>query len=382
MISRDRGGCGALAFFGPAYPDSIEYFNPGLKRPAVQGQPAKELSPEMLLSGLASKKTSEWEKIYHQSHYRTLFVDERRVVKVVPKPTGGDARQTASRGFGFGQWSTLVHRNYLLKLRDRAQLIILLIQAPLFALLVSAVFSKMSGLDMKTDFMFFEQQIGGLEFLMVVAAVWFGCNNVARDIVGEWTVYERERMVSLKLPSYVFSKFFVAGVLCLLQCLVLLGIVTLLCHLKGNFLESLSILYLASLVGAALGLCVSARSKTTEAAIAMLPLILLPVIALGGGILPIYKMNQPLQYVARAVPSSWAYEGALQIEAEGEPKMPSSCQDKSCDVAQSAFPDGQPSPQEEKQVRTPIATCFLVLGGMLVFWLSLALVFLRRRDVH
>ena len=26
MISRDRGGCGALAFFGPAYPDSIEFF--------------------------------------------------------------------------------------------------------------------------------------------------------------------------------------------------------------------------------------------------------------------------------------------------------------------------------------------------------------------
>ncbi len=26
MISRDAGGAGALAFFGPAYPDSIEFF--------------------------------------------------------------------------------------------------------------------------------------------------------------------------------------------------------------------------------------------------------------------------------------------------------------------------------------------------------------------
>src|ERR1035441_1631602 len=110
-------------------------------------------------------------------------------------------------------------------------------------------------------------QVGGMEFLLVVAAIWFGCNNVARDIVGEWTVYQRERMVSLKLPSYIFSKFFVAGVLCLFQCLVLLGIVFLLCSLKGNFWESLGIVYLASMVGAAMGLCVSARSGTTEAAI-------------------------------------------------------------------------------------------------------------------
>ena len=38
-----------------------------------------------------------------------------------------------------------------------------------------------------------------IHFLMVVAAIWFGCNNAARDIVGEWTIYKRERMVTLKL---------------------------------------------------------------------------------------------------------------------------------------------------------------------------------------
>jgi hypothetical protein len=32
--------------------------------------------------------------------------------------------------------------------------------------------------------------------------------------------------------------------------------------------------------------------------------------------------------------------------------------------------------------RTSLRTCFAALGGMLIFWISVALVFLRMRDVH
>ena len=74
----------------------------------------------------------------------------------------------------------------------------------------------------------------GIEFLMVVAAIWFGCNNAARDVVGEWTIFQRERMVNLKLPSYVFSKFAIMVALCVLQCLALLTIVYVFCDLRGR----------------------------------------------------------------------------------------------------------------------------------------------------
>ena len=44
------------------------------------------------------------------------------------------------------------------------------------------------------------------------------------------------------------------------------------------------------MIGAGLGLSISALSKTTESAIALLPVVLLPIIALGGGMRPIYLM--------------------------------------------------------------------------------------------
>jgi hypothetical protein len=207
---------------------------------------------------------------------KALFVS-KRAGKVPSLPQEGSS--SASRGFGFSQWWTLVRRNIILKARDRIQALLLLIQAPLFALLVGGVFIHLrseASLEQLT------RQITGLEFPLVVAAIWFGCNSAARDIVGEWIVYQRERMVSLKLPSYVFSKFTVAAALSLFQCVVMLGIVYLICGVPQDSLLALVVIYAASLVGVSLGLFVSAIASTTEVAIALLPLILLPMIALGG----------------------------------------------------------------------------------------------------
>jgi len=380
MMSRDRGGCGGLAYYGPAYPDAIEFFEP-TATPGANGQARKELSPELLLSGLAKQTTADWVTKFEQSRYKKLFVTERS--GKIPSTPNSDTT-TAVRGFGVGQWWTLVRRNVILKMRDRGQAIITLVQAPAFALLLGLVFGSLR-YNSLTEWQTAIQHATGMEFLMVVAVIWFGCNNVARDIVGEWTVFQRERMVSLKLPSYIFSKLAIAAVLNLFQCLVLLGIVTLMCGLKGNFLDSLGVLYLSSLVGSAIGLCISARASTTEAAIAMLPLILLPMIALGGGLTPIGGMPSALQQVAKIVPSRWAYEGVFLLEAKenhfkGGPAArtggPGGDQEKNGDLASMQFPDrAQPE-------RTPLKTSLAILGAMLLFWLGTALVFLRMRDTQ
>ncbi len=261
---------------------------------------------------------------------------------------------------------------------------------------------------------------------MRVASVWFGCNNAARDIVGEWTVVQRERMVRLKLPSYVFSKLAVSAVLSFFQCLVLLGIVKLICQLQGDFLVTLCMLYLSAMVGTALGLCVSARASTTEAAIAMLPLILLPIIALGGGLNPVYEPNgssKPIQKIASIVPSRWAMEANLLMEAKvhkhgsvnydpenvctdlpslddpknprpmvhdlAEVQIPVYHPEDSCKVQAPANPDAnapppaaksEPAPASEN--RTPLYVSFSILGGMFVFWTATALIFLKMRDIQ
>src|SRR5204863_180563 len=62
-------------------------------------------------------------------------------------------------------------------------------------------------------------------FFCVVSAVWFGTSNAAREVVSERAIYMRERMVNLKLFNYIFSKFLLLSVFCIIQCTILLAIV-------------------------------------------------------------------------------------------------------------------------------------------------------------
>lgn len=312
MVARDKGdNAGMLVYFGPAYPESIRFFN----TPAGASATAPP-APEMLMSGLAEKPATEWAARFGQSHYYKDYIESRAGQIVSARPQ--TAMSKPKREFGIRQMITLARRNVLLKLRDRTQTLILLAQAPLFAALLTIVFHDLTdrAFGDPAQWAQFCGKIASTHFLMVVAAVWFGCNNAARDIVGETAIFQRERMVNLKLPSYVFSKMAVLALICIFQCTTLLAIVYTVSQLSGPFLALLAVLTVASLVGASIGLLISALSPTTEAAIAFLPIVLLPFILLGGGIKPLHEMPQTAQWIAAVTPTRWGYEANLLEEAK------------------------------------------------------------------
>ncbi len=62
-------------------------------------------------------------------------------------------------------------------------------------------------------------------FIMAFATVLFGCINGAREIVKEAAIYKRERAVNLGILPYMFSKIVVLGLLCLFQSAILVLVV-------------------------------------------------------------------------------------------------------------------------------------------------------------
>jgi len=361
MVSRDRGDSpGALVFFGPAYPDAIQFFNPDKVTKGATEQ--TELNPEMVFSGMATvqegARTDTWRQRYQASRYHKEFVTSRSGKR--PSAEGKTGEEAARRQFGINQWISLIKRNVFVKLRDRAQTAVLLAQAPLFALLVCVVVYPLKAVTASaSSFGDLGEKLPIVHFLLVIAAAWFGCNNAARDVVGEWTIYKRERMVTLKLLPYVFSKLTVLLGLCFFQCFSLIGIVYLVCGLHGSFMDGFLVLLLTSMIGAGLGLCISAISKTTESAIALLPVVLLPLIALGGGMRPIYQMPRAGQILSYVIPSRWAYEANLLHEAEapkwgGDKPVP----DITCTIPNAPAPleRAAAAPPSQPAVPTQLAT--------------------------
>jgi len=383
MVSKDKGSKepAKMVYFGPAYPDAVEFFNPN---GVANAKPGIDPSPDEVMRGLSKGKTEEWVRQYSSSEHKRRYVDERLGKR--PSSSAQPVAPKMKREAGLSQWWTLVKRCFAIKLKDKWNTAILLAQAPIIASLLALVFGKEAGGE---KYPMLGQTFTTI-FLLIISAIWLGCSNAAREIVGEWAVYQRERMVNLKIPSYVSSKFTVLGGLCVIQCSIMLKIVYDWCDLKGPFYSMLAVLILASLVALALGLITSAMARTSEVAIALVPLLLLPMVFLGGMIQPVHEMMDAAKPVASVIPARWAYEAMLLLEKEGREPSPSNsaaAQHNSPGAATGPGTAATPPPGSaeyyfpEKE-RFGIGNSVGVLCAMLAALAASIMKILKSRDVH
>jgi ABC transport system ATP-binding/permease protein len=197
---------------------------------------------------LDSRDAAFWSERFHTSPYYDRYVrsrlpsDSTTSANPAPATAEAGASKKVRRGlFNFRQAATLTRRYADLLFSDRLNLLVLLLQAPLIALAVGAVFDTGGEPPERA---IAENQIA---FVLVLSAIWFGCINSAREIVKELPIYLRERAVTVAIPAYLLSKLIPLALLCLVQCTSFLGIVTWMLGFDGPFWERLAILFLAGL---------------------------------------------------------------------------------------------------------------------------------------
>lgn len=281
-------------------------------------------------------------------------------------------RQALRRGRGWSQFFLLSQRYVELLKNDVGNLMILLLQAPLIAIVlillvrseigtnlfnanqlaqcrtqlvvssglslnlpqaqqgqkITACQNALSFLQSTPQGQSFVSSQGGLEqalqsfllpgqdshaqtllFVMAFATVLFGCINGSREIVKEAAIYRRERTVNLGILPYMFSKIGVLGLLCLLQSLILVGIVEMGEPLRQGiilppFLEVYITLCLSSLTGLMIGLVISSVASSNDRAISMVPIVLIPQVIFSGTLIPLQHLY--IQWIATLFPTRWA----------------------------------------------------------------------------
>ncbi len=379
VLARDRGSIepGKLVYDGPAYPDAILFFNE-----SAAADSRAEPSPDDILRGLAERPVREWIE-------RFAGLGSRREHSLPSSATTPEAQPRGPvphdlKRSPIAQWWALVRRSVAIKGRDRGNTAIVLAQAPVIACLIVLVFGRQARAGtLPEHWAETRNGVAATTFMLGLAALWFGCSNAAREIVGEWRVYQRERMVNLKLGAYLASKLTTLGALCLFQCVILLAIVHFGVGLEADWLPALGILFLAASVGLALGLVISAVARTSEVAVALLPLSILPLLIFGGALQPTHKMHPHLRLACESFPSRWAFEGLLVAEAEQRPLAPETA---GSEPAQPGI-DATSAPQDMAEAHFPAETfrmgpwaAAVALAGTFVFLIALVAVILRSRD--
>ena len=347
---------GIPMFFGPTRPDAYKFF--GLMRERA-GKPNDVDNPRDMFEMIAQRERPIYEAMKAQDPNaqrgqarkaaaiewrREFFSDANPVFRRMysGRRAVGDGQGTrgipATRAQTSGQLRLLLSRYFKVKVRDVGGTAIMLLQAPIIGILLAVVFGwqeravpawclgalqelskkgdgKLGGGDILKGLESTQDHTGAV-FFLVVAAVWFGTSNAAREIVSERSIYLRERMVNLGLVNYVFSKYILLAGFCVIQCTVLLAIVFFALGFHGGpaaFGMQLASLVATSLSAVALGLLLSTVVSSSEAAMALTPIALIPQVVLGGLMVPATTVPhlKPLMYL---IPARWGFEGSIVPE--------------------------------------------------------------------
>jgi ABC-type multidrug transport system ATPase subunit/pSer/pThr/pTyr-binding forkhead associated (FHA) protein len=279
---------GKLGYFGEAYPDSISYFLPG-EAPEIAG-------PDAIM-----EKLDEIDDDQLANAYRASPVYRRNVLDRYERMQGSSGRSSGllPKSVRFDrQFRYLLLRYLQCRMGDLISLAVLLIQAPLVAFLMYLVFKDQTPQDVLT-----------VLFLLGFVSLWFGVNNSAREIVGELALLRREKRADLNTSAYLASKIVGQGGITFLQVFLLLSVTLgMLKDIHLGFPAAMAVCWSVSLVGISIGLALSSTVKTQIAAVVAVPLILIPVILLGGLIKPFPDMKGFVRFLADITPVRWSFD--------------------------------------------------------------------------
>lgn len=234
-------------------------------------------------------------------YWRDKFENTKRT-SVTQRQTGEAPR--AGKENRLKQAAVLSSRYFKLVANDKQRLLLLLLQAPLLAFLISLVADG-------NEYQQYEMT-KSLLFALSCSAFWIGMLNAIQEVCKERTILKREYMTGLSLSSYIISKIAVLGLLCLLQSFILTVGFSVLIGLPEEglllhpFFEILITAFITAFSATAMGLFVSSLFTNADRAMTVAPILLMPQILFSG---LIFKLGDSTEIISWFATCRWSMEG-------------------------------------------------------------------------
>ncbi|HEV2580860.1 MAG TPA: ATP-binding cassette domain-containing protein, partial [Ktedonobacteraceae bacterium] len=213
-------------------------------------------------------------------------------------------------------------------------------------------------------------------FLMAFTALMFGCINGSREIVKEAPIYRRERAVNLGIAPYLFSKIAVLGILCLFQSAILVLVVNVVAPIQQGIVLPATVevyitMALTSLSGLMLGLMVSALAPNNDRAVSSIPILLIPQVIFSG---LLFQINSPvLQVISSVFAVRWGLAAAGSSVGIHGDKIGSDTW---------TYQGTLFSTNSQAAATFHLLLCWFFLVAMIVIFGILTTYFLKRKDVR
>lgn len=328
----DHGG--RLTFFGPPS-RALEYFqhhdiSPEEGLPGeVECPHCKRVQPESLLQAMEESLRDidgtllgerKYSPLYWKRRFRRTVVSSWVRSVQLPMQHELPPARVPSSAERWTQFRTLAGRTFRHKMRDRANLGITFLAAPLLALGASFIMKYTPGAEYS---LYTNDLFPSFLFVAIISTLFLSLTNSVDEVIGDSALFFRERMLHIPRRSYLAAKLLVLMCFAVVQNVLFVLSSFAVLEVRELYWEHVAALTCLSLCGVSLGLCISSVPRlSSRAALNTAPLALIPQIILGGALIEYERMNRDLRFsdaspipeICQIMPSRWAYEGLVVMQ--------------------------------------------------------------------
>lgn len=248
----------------------------------------------------------EWENKYKKQHSHEIHTD---------------LNEEPPKSLNIPSWLKQVFiyfkRDFLAKISNRQYLLINILEAPLLGFILSFLIRYIADPNSKIYIFRENENIPVYIFMSMIVAMFLGLMVSGEEIFKDRKILKREAFLNLSRSSYLISKIVILIIISAIQAFLFVLVGNVILGVKGLWFEYWWALFTIATFSNMLGLNLSSAFNSAVTIYIMIPLVMIPQMALGGAMFSFDKLNRAIGSVEGVPPvcefmaTRWVYEGLM-----------------------------------------------------------------------
>jgi ABC-type multidrug transport system ATPase subunit len=247
----------------------------------------------------------EWEKRYKDEH------EVEHVPDVDEEPP-----TTLNIPKWLNQFKIYTIRDFIAKITNKQYVILNLLEAPLLGFILSFIIRYVEP-DADQYVFRANANIPPYIFMALIVSLFLGFMVSAEEIFKDRKILKRESFLNLSRSSYLISKILILFFISAIQSILFVVVANFVLDIRGMYFEYWLALFTISAFANMLGLNISSAFNSAVTIYIMIPLLMIPQMALGGAMFSFDKLNKDISSVdkvpiiAEFIAARWCYEALM-----------------------------------------------------------------------
>lgn len=247
-------------------------------------------------------------------HYRSSVKEEIEVADVDEEPP---------KSLKIPKWMRQLKiytiRDVLSKISNTQYVVLNLLEAPLLGFILSFIIRYIADPHSSVYVIYDNENIPPYIFMSIVVALFLGLTVSAEEIFRDRKILKREKFLNLSRSAYLFSKIAILITISAIQAILFVLVGNSILGIADMYFEYWIVLFSVFVFANMMGLVISSSFNSAVTIYILIPLLMIPQMALGGAMFSFDKLNRLLgsvgqvPMIAEIMASRWAYE-SLMVE--------------------------------------------------------------------